>query len=100
MKTLKFLILLGGVAFSAALNVQAYFDPTTGRWASRDPIQEDGGLNLYGFVGNDGINYNDAFGLWKIQRKGGDRALAIAENGDTVTALAQMYRFDDKDFTS
>jgi len=40
-----------------------YYDPQTGRWASRDPIGENGGVNLYEFVGNDGINYLDLFGL-------------------------------------
>jgi RHS repeat-associated protein len=29
-----------------------YYDPTTGRWPSRDPIEEDGGINLYGFGPN------------------------------------------------
>jgi RHS repeat-associated protein len=29
-------------------------NPLTGRWLSRDPIEEAGGVNLYGFVGNDG----------------------------------------------
>ena len=29
-----------------------YYDPVTGRWPSRDPIGEKGGVNLYGFVGN------------------------------------------------
>ena len=27
-----------------------FYDPLTGRWPSRDPIGEDGGINLYGFV--------------------------------------------------
>ena len=40
-----------------------YYDPVTGRWPSRDPIQERGGLNLYGFVGNDGIGRIDKLGL-------------------------------------
>jgi RHS repeat-associated protein len=40
-----------------------FYDPLTGRWPSRDPIAEMGGLNLYGFVRNDGINYIDALGL-------------------------------------
>ena len=35
----------------------------TGRWPSKDPIGENGGLNLYDFVGNDGANRWDAFGL-------------------------------------
>ncbi len=39
-----------------------YYDPETGRWASRDPIEERGGLNLYGFVGNDGVNQWDYLG--------------------------------------
>ncbi|MGB0370139.1 MAG: RHS repeat-associated core domain-containing protein [Opitutales bacterium] len=41
-----------------------YYDPETGRWLSRDPTGELGGLNLlYGFVGNDPLNLTDAFGL-------------------------------------
>ncbi|MCH8540526.1 MAG: RHS repeat-associated core domain-containing protein [Opitutales bacterium] len=40
-----------------------YYDPETGRWPSRDPIEEQGGLNLYGFVGNDGVNLWDVLGL-------------------------------------
>jgi len=34
-------------------------------WPSRDPIGERGGINLYGMVGNDGVNYFDALGLKK-----------------------------------
>jgi RHS repeat-associated protein len=40
-----------------------YYDPLTGRWPSRDPIEEEGGVNLYGFVGNDVVNRWDLFGL-------------------------------------
>ena len=40
-----------------------YYDPVTGRWPSRDPIEEQGGVNLYAFVGNDGVNYFDLYGL-------------------------------------
>jgi len=39
-----------------------YYDPVTGRWPSRDPIEEMGGINLYGFVGNDGMNAWDYLG--------------------------------------
>lgn len=34
----------------------------TGRWPSRDPIEEEGGLNLYGFVWNNSIIYIDILG--------------------------------------
>ena len=46
-----------------------YYDPVTGRWPSRDPIEEKGGVNLYGFVGNNPVNLFDPFGLksWKDQ---------------------------------
>jgi RHS repeat-associated protein len=40
-----------------------YYDPLTGRWPSRDQIEEDGGVNLYGFVGNDGVDRCDFVGL-------------------------------------
>ena len=40
-----------------------FYSPRTGRWISRDPIQEDGGLNLYGFVGNDPVNAFDYLGM-------------------------------------
>ncbi len=40
-----------------------YYDPATGRWINRDPIGENGGVNLYGFVGNNGISLVDLYGL-------------------------------------
>jgi len=40
-----------------------YYDPVTGRCPSRDPIEEDGGINLYEFVNNDGVNRMDRLGL-------------------------------------
>jgi len=36
--------------------------PSLGRWPSKDPVGEDGGVNLYGFVGNDGIGKLDYLG--------------------------------------
>ena len=29
-----------------------YYNPELGRWISRDPIEEQGGYNLYGMIGN------------------------------------------------
>jgi hypothetical protein len=40
-----------------------WYDSLTGRWPSRDPIEEEGGINLYGFVANRGIDYFDVLGL-------------------------------------
>jgi RHS repeat-associated protein len=39
------------------------YNPNTGRWLNRDPIEEWGGLNLYGFVDNSPLDYVDLFGL-------------------------------------
>ena len=39
-----------------------YYNPVTGRWLSRDPIGERGGLNLNAFVKNSAINYVDKLG--------------------------------------
>jgi RHS repeat-associated protein len=43
-----------------------YYDPVTGRWPSRDPIEELGGVNLYGFVKNQVTNAIDRLGLLDI----------------------------------
>jgi hypothetical protein len=37
------------------------------QWPSRDPLEEEGGLNLYGMVDNDPVNWVDAWGLKSIQ---------------------------------
>lgn len=40
-----------------------YYNPSTGRWLSRDPIGERGGANLYGVVANSPVNHWDYLGL-------------------------------------
>ncbi len=40
-----------------------YYNARNGRFINRDPIAEAGGLNLYGFVGNDGVNGWDYLGM-------------------------------------
>jgi hypothetical protein len=46
-----------------------FYSPKLGRWVSRDPI-EDVGPTLYGFVGNDGIDVIDVFGLYSLVFQG------------------------------
>jgi RHS repeat-associated protein len=40
-----------------------YYDPTTGRFLNRDPISYNGGINLYGFAGNNPVNDADPSGF-------------------------------------
>jgi RHS repeat-associated protein len=39
------------------------YDPKDGRWLSRDPIEEAGGINLYSYVGGNPMMYVDPLGL-------------------------------------
>jgi len=43
-----------------------YLNTSTGRWFSRDPAEESGGLNLYEFVGNAPTGYFDLFGMMPL----------------------------------
>lgn len=56
--TLVFLALLWTVTDS-----RAFLDPTIGRWASRDPVGENGGINLHAFIFNAPKDDVDPFGL-------------------------------------
>lgn len=51
------------VALLCATTASAFFDPGTQRWMNRDPIQEEGSINLYQFVENDPNGRVDWFGL-------------------------------------
>jgi RHS repeat-associated protein len=53
---------MNDLGVSVAYYGYRYYDPITGRWPSRDPIEGEGGLNLYGFVGNKTINTWDILG--------------------------------------
>ena len=48
----------------SGLNYYGYrfYDARDGRWLSRDPIGEQGGVNLYGMVGNGPVNRMDVLG--------------------------------------
>jgi RHS repeat-associated protein len=57
---------MNDLGVSVAYYGYRWYDPLTGRWINRDPIKEDGGINLYGFVGNNGIFNRDKLGLdWR-----------------------------------
>ena len=43
-----------------------YYSPSLGRFITRDPIEEKGGLNLYAFCGNDAVNGIDYKGMLTV----------------------------------
>jgi len=45
-------------------NWHRYYDPSTGRYLTPDPIGFAGGMNLYAYVQNDPVNRIDPYGLW------------------------------------
>jgi RHS repeat-associated protein len=49
-----------------------YYSPRLGRWLNRDPIAEEGGLNLYGFVRNAPVDLVDPLGLAIDARRQGN----------------------------
>ncbi|MDB6017491.1 MAG: hypothetical protein JWR19_1980 [Pedosphaera sp.] len=98
--TKNVILLAVAVASLAALNVQASYDPSTGRWFSRDPSGENGGVNLYGFVANSPVNDVDYLGFWIIKREGAKNwALAESEGTqDTKESLAQLIHLNYSEF--
>jgi uncharacterized protein RhaS with RHS repeats len=59
-----------------------YYDPVTGRWPSRDPIGEKGGINLYGMVQNNPVSYVDVLGLAKAKKD--CKILIVAGHNDEI----------------
>lgn len=42
-----------------------YYNASTGRWVSRDPVEEKGGFNLYAFVADNPVCTSDRLGLFR-----------------------------------
>ena len=57
------MLMVGLLGVLLGREAQAFYNPSTGRWLSRDPIAEEGGGNLYALVGNNTPNQADWLGL-------------------------------------
>ena len=83
-----------------------HYSPRLGRWPSRDPIRETGGLNLYGFAENVPINEVELLGLsvvttvkgeWVIRRDDGKLFAFAATCAGTIDNLAKTLKLDTSD---
>jgi hypothetical protein len=63
------------------------YNPSTGRWLSRDPIGEKGGLNIYVFVGNRSVLRTDFLGLLVF-----DKRCTPAEQSSMKKALEERCK--------
>jgi RHS repeat-associated protein len=76
-----------------------FYDPNLQRWLNRDPIQEWGGLNLFGFVGNNPLNIADWLGLCDLNLKNpGDTVGQAVANGQNDPNKFVVNGEGNKDF--
>ena len=69
-----------------------FYTPSLGRWLSRDPVGEEGGAAVYGFVGDDPANRVDMFGLWGADVHNDlTRRWAIQSQFNALAAVAVGY---------
>jgi RHS repeat-associated protein len=62
------------------------YSPTLGRWLSRDPLGELGGLSLYGFSLNDPVDYVDKLGMTCLSCNAAPAQVPDADAGGAATA--------------
>ena len=66
-----------------------YYNPADGRWINRDPIAEEGGWNLYGFVGSNSILETDILGTaWSSLQTEAGAALAARQAAEAAAKAA------------
>jgi hypothetical protein len=82
MKANAKIVLAGLITTLALTQAQAmrWYSPSTGRWFSRDPIEEKGGLNLYSFVRNAPLSHWDSLGL--LTATGGTPHTSLIEHNN------------------
>lgn len=76
------------------------YDPEIGRWTSRDPIGFAGGdTNLYGYVLNDPINWNDPTGLQVVVSIPPASSAPYRPIGHPIGPPSDQGPLDPKDWT-
>jgi RHS repeat-associated protein len=63
-----------------------FYRPDLALWLNRDPLGEEGGIRLYGYVLNDPVNYWDPYGLAEIiTNMSNGTTTFIDDNGNSTT---------------
>jgi len=74
-----------------------YYDPMDGRFVGRDPIEEQGGINMYAFVANNTVNSWDYLGMHSFAW-GSNWSEGISE--EQWADFDEDRRYDPTDFMS
>jgi RHS repeat-associated protein len=74
-----------------------FYLPSLGRWINRDPIGENGGVNLYAYVGNSVIIFYDARGLccekeYESYKKAYASVVSAQENVDSANSARESAK--------
>ena len=77
-----------------------FYHPSLMRWLNRDPIEEDGGVNLYVICENNPVDAYDELGLWTAtaESSGQRRRVYKFEEGDTMKSLAKKVGLDPNEY--
>ena len=67
-----------------------YYSARDGRWLNRDPIVEQGGVNLYGALGNAAMTSVDYYGERIVIRKGPDDGNAFVYGGQVISPTSEF----------
>jgi hypothetical protein len=77
-----------------------YYDPLTGRWPSRDPLEEKGGINLYGFGDNSPNGFDVLGGFWisgaRLRASVNINTMATDGNGGIKIVIGNDTKDKDK----
>jgi RHS repeat-associated protein len=69
-----------------------YYQPGTGRWINKDPIEEEGGLNLYGFVNGEPINNADNLGQSCVKVRTDKKTCKINVDVEIKLCMPKKYK--------
>ena len=68
-----------------------YYDPRSGKWLSRDPLGEAGGLNMFAWCRNDGVNKYDVHGAIPVGHGGAMQGVKLGSDGRPVNSGSVIH---------